>query len=34
MQLRDYGGWYPLFLIGLAVATVLVYAFMGMLMSD
>jgi hypothetical protein len=34
MQLKDYGGFWPLFLIGLAVATVLVAGFAGMPLSD
>jgi hypothetical protein len=34
MNLKDYGGFYPLFLIGLAVATVLVWTFTGMLLGD
>ena len=33
MQLKDYGGFWPLFLIGLAVATVLVMGFGGMLLG-
>jgi hypothetical protein len=32
--LKNYGGLYPLFLIGLAVATVLVLGFGGLLLSD
>ena len=34
MQVKDYGGWYPLLLVGLAVATVLVLGFSGMVLPD
>jgi hypothetical protein len=34
MQLKDYGGFWPLFLVGLAVATVFVLGFGGMLLPD
>jgi hypothetical protein len=34
MKLKDYGGFYPLFLIGLAVATMLGWAFTGIVLGD